>query len=1790
MGGSGYVRSERFANEGGLSDGNEAAGGNCQDGTEEQYGESDSSSDDGRTATNSPWDASEDDEPMPGIVRVAVPVNVIAPDDPMAPSSSSEPSASQTFEPAAQSTSMDAIKAHPGSPHKRQAVETPSLGCSLSGSVSPASCNASTQSRRSSTRGSSRGSINLLVRSDRLTPMQLSPTGDSSNVSSDGGLGGTREAQQGAFTGAMPQALTAVLNASSDALHLTHKDKSNSASATNSTRSSVSSSRAGTSASLTPMPNAAAIAASGPSSVHSAPVQDLKPKSKHSATQRAAIRELQPILSVFAKPLPSYDANAEASPPFFNSRTHRPRRRHGSPGRPGHSSRAHHHGSPASLRMQRFHSDDLAVGPGVHRTQRPAELLRGDATSPASSSDGLRRVHSARRMTAVAGRLSKDSALRRPMPERRRARTVPDRQDLRSDSATPPPPPPRATPEGAVSERTATSPHKVVEGQESATTTEATTLPRVQSSDTVSSAGGSSSTATTSSAFSDASISFPCDLQHTAEEAAERRRRRSQRAISAASTLRKAGSTSALGDSSDGDDQADSNSLHVDEDAPTSAPAARRMSRPIDIKNTMGPATEPTAAPVGQDVTLPHSLGSRSLHSRASGRSEGSSSTRRNAHQREDPDARLSRALLGHSKGSNESPRSKASDRTRAESNMTHQSLSFQSTGSGELPTGAATVVVDSGTVSGGRVRHPPLQLSPTAAGSTTVVAAASPTRSGSLDTGSGTTSASPGTSSQTLVAAGGEAVQVQHSSAPASPAGGATTTDTVEPTATAQPAGVPGVALALSPRSRRYSSQMESDLSSSNSTWWSDGVFGSKATNSSLDTLTQAQLRGSVDIHNSPFQRSHGRRPRVGSSQSPALSARMGVAAALAAITTPPFQPTSTVSQSPIPLQLTAAAMSPERTTTASTAHAVSASPVRGRTESDHGFSVTGAAIPTVAAVSTISSPPVMTTGTASTTSWAQSPPLAASLHGSRPSLGLNSSLTPNTIPRPRSTTGSNVSAASTIRDMSPLQVSMGSMGAASSAAHAIVPRSSAVKRQLANQEDPRQALQNNPASLVNMLRHTHLREAIRSIVGDSIALTDRRTAAATLGGARARVHSGDSGMDGGVHSPSLFSESTVGGVVSSLPLTAQIKPVRPMLAGSGFDAAYVVSQLQPLPGSEGPFEAIPFSDKLRRAVNVLDRTPVVDTHKIAVLYVTQTARTETDLLLTSAPIPAFVSFLKELGEFVDLLASQHQFTGGLDVTGRDGRHALVWRSESIHTVFHVPMLMNPIREPAATRMNSDSSASVGTATSSATTGTSNAVPSAGGDPLSTAEWTPELDEGCIDPGIDRVAARKRHVGNDNVSIVFIEPGACFDASVLPGQFNFVFILVEPLGCLPGEHVRPDEDVKAARADRLLGAMSDGRLDRMSFRVTVDCKPEVPLLSTGAVLCRWTGSSIPERRMHIGLSSRNLASPDSSQSPNYAQSSSPMLERRHDSSPKSETPSTWRTTAPQLFQSQSTPPASTSGQLPLRRIGSVVVAGSVLAATVRQIAIQMDHACKVLHHGHVEPISGMIERALQLRQLQRMLAPSVSADTGDDPSLYGEDSFLSAAHTADSQADAPWGAARRPSGTASGTTRAQGPVSQRPPTNHHELLRCVGWSTPSRFDQTTGSDVSDTSPTHGERVHPMQGPPVRETDIPDLSDLVSEGTSGGVLSSSPRSTTTIDQVTASGVGGRQFRLGAHHTSIRSNRRATLSQMPSSAGLSGIAAVTPPASTAARRHTLTAHSIQLRDVSGLPAARRPPQP
>ncbi|KAJ3183780.1 Tuberous sclerosis 2-like protein [Geranomyces variabilis] len=229
--------------------------------------------------------------------------------------------------------------------------------------------------------------------------------------------------------------------------------------------------------------------------------------------------------------------------------------------------------------------------------------------------------------------------------------------------------------------------------------------------------------------------------------------------------------------------------------------------------------------------------------------------------------------------------------------------------------------------------------------------------------------------------------------------------------------------------------------------------------------------------------------------------------------------------------------------------------------------------------------------------------------------------------------------------------------------------------------------------------------------------------------------------------------------GTVPQSPTPRQIKDsalsaIRARSDTQPIDPGFIFAQLITYPNLEfnEPSILLPEDDGILRGISVLDRTPVLDLQKIGVVYVGPNQKLESEILSNTHGSRMYGYFLQSLGRLVRLKGCRDIYTGGLDTSEDfDGRHAIYAQDDLSQIIFHVVTLM----------------------------------PTLSHDPLCTS--------------------KKRHIGNDFVTIVWNESGFDYAFDTIPAQFNFVNIIIEPAG---GQRVGAT-DLSAPQATGSAGADS---------------------------------------------------------------------------------------------------------------------------------------------------------------------------------------------------------------------------------------------------------------------------------------------------------------------------------------------------------------------------------------------
>ncbi|KAH9176208.1 hypothetical protein EDB89DRAFT_208463 [Lactarius sanguifluus] len=138
------------------------------------------------------------------------------------------------------------------------------------------------------------------------------------------------------------------------------------------------------------------------------------------------------------------------------------------------------------------------------------------------------------------------------------------------------------------------------------------------------------------------------------------------------------------------------------------------------------------------------------------------------------------------------------------------------------------------------------------------------------------------------------------------------------------------------------------------------------------------------------------------------------------------------------------------------------------------------------------------------------------------------------------------------------------------------------------------------------------------------------------------------------------------------------------------------------------------------------LDRIPVIDTHKVGIMYVALGQTHEREILGNNHGSPAYTRFLEGIGRLINLRGQVDVYAGGLD-PDEDGEYAYAWWDDIGQILYHTATLM------------------------------------------------PNHPH---DPHFDN---KKRHIGNDFVRIIWNDSGMPYRFDTLGTQFQFLNIVIEP-------------------------------------------------------------------------------------------------------------------------------------------------------------------------------------------------------------------------------------------------------------------------------------------------------------------------------------------------------------------------------------------------------------------------
>ena len=248
-------------------------------------------------------------------------------------------------------------------------------------------------------------------------------------------------------------------------------------------------------------------------------------------------------------------------------------------------------------------------------------------------------------------------------------------------------------------------------------------------------------------------------------------------------------------------------------------------------------------------------------------------------------------------------------------------------------------------------------------------------------------------------------------------------------------------------------------------------------------------------------------------------------------------------------------------------------------------------------------------------------------------------------------------------------------------------------------------------------------------------------------------------------------------------------------MLFRSAVDPSFFTLQLSSFPEGNATTRPllVPDDAPFQRGIALLDRMPVVDFHKIGVLYVGPGQTTERDILTNSHGSKSYIRLIAALGRIVRLQGSRDLdiYSGGLDQESDiDGKWTYLWDDDISQIVFHIATLMPTSREtdPQATR-------------------------------------------------------KKAHIGNDFVKIIYNDSGGEFAFDTLPGDFNFVNIVIQPHTPAGNPWIGP-------------GMTNNTEF----FKVSMQCRPGMPEIGPLGAFKMVTAQSLPDFVRQLSLHSNIFA------------------------------------------------------------------------------------------------------------------------------------------------------------------------------------------------------------------------------------------------------------------------------------------------------------------------------------------
>ena len=303
----------------------------------------------------------------------------------------------------------------------------------------------------------------------------------------------------------------------------------------------------------------------------------------------------------------------------------------------------------------------------------------------------------------------------------------------------------------------------------------------------------------------------------------------------------------------------------------------------------------------------------------------------------------------------------------------------------------------------------------------------------------------------------------------------------------------------------------------------------------------------------------------------------------------------------------------------------------------------------------------------------------------------------------------------------------------------------------------------------------------------------------------------------------PTITSAVSDGEADEEIPFAELIMLQLHGITGGGFDFHFTGPHGSANLSTHGNAK-LAHSEKLERALTVLDRIPTFEAYKAGIVYVRNGQSDEHEIFGNVHGSPEYNAFLERLGDVIPLqeCKARGYFTAGLDcINGSDGEYSLLWRQPYLQIHYHVATLM-PSTGIAGQCMQS----SIGRHVQSPNSDVESVNTDDEMSVTRTRLFGHVEDETQRDAGKDDLAARtsalnlesnssgvislehfknkKRHIGNDFVTIAFVDAAqdshlctdgteGLFSETTITGQFNWVHIVVKPMGGEENSHFKVD-------------------------------------------------------------------------------------------------------------------------------------------------------------------------------------------------------------------------------------------------------------------------------------------------------------------------------------------------------------------------------------------------------------